>query len=161
MPGGEWQDGPRSCSVSSGSIRKLPTLPGGHKVLTQRRPSPCWSQSPAQFILQYFVESSNKSFPKYEYKIPSQSFKLLLLMFLSPLPSIPGASFLPYSLKKCVDRNDFANHFICLIFPWMLKLNYQLDDWCSLVKMQIANSRIVFQILFMEMIAKNVSYGFE
>ena len=43
----------------------------------------------------------------------------------------------------------------------MLKLNNQLDDWCSLVKMQIANSRIVFQILFMEMIAKNVSYGFE
>ena len=158
VPGGQWQDGPRSCSVSSGSIRKLPALPGGHKVLTLRRPSPCCSQSPAQFIQQYFVESSKMSI---RYLVKASRFYTTLSMFLLPLPSILGASFLPCSLKKCVDRNDLANHFICLIFPWMLKLNNQLDDWCSLVKMQIANSRIVFQILFMEMIAKNVSYGFE
>ena len=75
--------------------------------------------------------------------------------------AIHSWSFLSSLFTESVDRNDLANHFICLIFPWMLKLNYQLDDWCSLVKMQIANSRIVFQILFMEMIAKNVSYGFE
>ena len=51
--------------------------------------------------------------------------------------------------------------FVCFFLPLML--NNQMDDlvFLSPVKMQIANSRIVFQILFMRMILKNVSYGFE